>query len=34
MKNIRKIYKREEKRKAHTHTHIKNITFESRCNDD
>ena len=30
MKNIGKIYKREEKEK-HIHTQIKNITFESRC---
>ena len=34
MKNILKIFKREEKRKAHTHTLIKNVTFESRCGDD
>ena len=27
-------YTKERKKEKHIHTHIKNITFESRCGDD
>ena len=30
MKNMWKVFKREEKRKAHIHTHIQNVTNVSK----